>query len=125
MFRVDQVTPLLKKPGAEIEGLSNFLPLTNLNMIGEILKRLTLKQLRRHIESSPYIGPLLSAYRALHSTETAMTKIVSDLLTAADSKYPFVLLSLDISAALESVSENRASVISCCMYQHISMLKNK
>ena len=48
-------------------------------------------------------APLQSAYRAFHSTETAMTWLVSDLLTATDNKTPSVLLSLDVSAAFDTL----------------------
>ena len=50
---------------------------------------------------------LQSAYRALHSTETAMTRVVNDLLIAADSGKPTVLLSLDISEAFDMLDHNR------------------
>ena len=52
-------------------------------MIGKILECIALKQRRRHIDGSPNfgIGPLQSAYRALQATETAMTKVASDLFT--------------------------------------------
>ena len=38
---------------------------------------------------------------------TAMTEMVSDLLTAADSKSPSVLLSLDISTAFDTLDHHR------------------
>ena len=71
MFRAGQVTPLLKKPGANTADMSNYRPITNLNTIEKILERLAMNQLRRHMESTPNGAPLQSAYRAFHSTETA------------------------------------------------------
>ena len=79
--------------------MSNFRPITNLNTIGKILEHLAMKQLRQHSDHSPNLGHLQSSYRALHSTETAMTKVVSDLLSAVDGGEPSALLSLYISAA--------------------------
>ena len=86
---------------------SNFLPITNLNTIGKILNRLALKQLRCHVDGSPKIGRLQSAYRAIHSTEIAMTNMASDLLTVADSKCPSLLLSLDLSTAFDTLDHDR------------------
>ena len=81
--------------------MANYRTITNLNTMGKILERLAQKQLRRHIEQSPNVGSQQSAYRALHLTETAMTKVVSYLLSATDRQTPAVLLALDISAAFD------------------------
>ena len=98
---------LLKKPGADTNEMPNFQPITNLDTFGKILERLALKQLRRYLEGCWNIGPLQWVYRDLHCIETAMTKVVSDLLTAADSKFPSVLLSLDISAPFDTLDHHR------------------
>ena len=73
----------------------------------KILERLAMNQMRRHMENLPNLGPLQSAYRALHSTETAMTKVVNDLLFATASISPSVLLSLDIRAAFDTLDHHR------------------
>ena len=44
-----------------------------------------------------------SAYRERHSTETALLKVQSDILTALDSGSGAVLLMLDLSAAFETI----------------------
>ena len=64
--------------------IANYRPITNLNIIGKIIELLAQKQLRRHIAQPPNVGSQQSAYRALQSTEKAMTKVVNDLLTATD-----------------------------------------
>ena len=107
IFKIGQVTPLLKKPGADIVDMANYRPITNLNIRRKILERLAQKQLRRYIEQSPNVGSQQSAYRAFHSTETAMTKVVSDLLSATDRQTPAVLLALDISAAFDMHDHQR------------------
>ena len=48
--------------------------------------------------------PLMqSAYRHFHSTETAVTKVVNDLLLAADSGQMSALCLLDLTAAFDTV----------------------
>ena len=80
-------------------------PIVNLNKIDKILECLTLKQLCCHIEGSPNIGQLQSAYLALHSNErddqSGEQPIDSD-----DSKSPSVLLSLDISPAFDTLNHH-------------------
>ena len=44
-----------------------------------------------------------SAYRAYHSTETAVLRVLSDILLALDSRDIAVLTLLDLSAAFDSV----------------------
>jgi len=100
-FQTGQNTPLLKKPGADTKDPVNYRPITNLNTISKILERLANKQLQEHLPLSPNFNTSLSAYRSFHSTETAMTKVVNDLLTAVDSGNPTIILSLDISAAFD------------------------
>ena len=46
---------------------------------------------------------VLSAYRERHSTETALLKVQSDILTALDSGSGAVLLMLDLSAAFDTI----------------------
>jgi len=105
VFEVGQVTPLIKKAGADINDPANYRPIrpTNLNSIGKILEKFAQKQLMKHISSSVNCNTLQSAYRAFHSTETAVTKIINDLLLAVDSGQQSVLLSLDIIAAFDTL----------------------
>ena len=106
-FKVSQVVPLLQKPGASMKDMSNYRPITYLTTIGKILERLAMEQKSCQMENSPNHGPLQLAYRALHSTEMAITRVVNDLLSAAASKSPFILLSLDISAAFDTLDHYR------------------
>jgi len=64
------------------ETISCYRPLTNKSMYFRLsARKLAQSQLRNHINASPISAPLQLAYGAFHSTETAMTKVVSDLLT--------------------------------------------
>ena len=47
--------------------------------------------------------PSQSAYKKCHSTETAQLKVNNDILASIDNKYCFILASLDLSAAFDTV----------------------
>jgi len=49
---------------------------------------------------------LQSAYQAFHSTETAVLKVISDILLALDSGNLVVQTLLDLSAAFDSVDHD-------------------
>ena len=93
VFKFGEVTPLLKNPRTDDKDMANFRHITNKNTSSKILESLSQKQIRHHIQGSANFGPLQSAYRLLHSMETAMMKVVNDLLAATIIKTPSVLLS--------------------------------
>ena len=57
-------------------------------------------------QDNDLLPDLQSAYRANHSTETAVLKVLADILTALDSGGLAVLTLLDLSAAFDSVDHN-------------------
>ena len=68
--------------------MSFYSSITNLNTIAKILERSSVKQIQRNMESTENIAQMQSAYGALHLIETAMARVVDDLLSAADYKAP-------------------------------------
>ena len=74
--------------------MANFWPITNLTTIGKNPRVSGTESDHRHIQGFPNVSPLQSVYQALHSIETAMTRMVNDLRAAADNKTTSVLLFL-------------------------------
>ena len=56
-----------------------------------------------------------SAYRAGHSTEIALLRIVNDILTASDANQVSVLTLLDLSAAFDTIDH---SILLCRLEKH-------
>jgi Reverse transcriptase (RNA-dependent DNA polymerase)/Endonuclease-reverse transcriptase len=106
-LKTAQVTPLLKKSNLNTDDPSNYRPISNLNTIGKLLERLALARLRHEIITNPNFSTYQSAYRPKHSTETAALKIVNDLFITVDSSHATLLVSLDLTAAFDTINHQK------------------
>ena len=100
------VKPLLKKPSHDKQNkkkLKNYRPISNLPFLSKILEKVVLHKLLSHLQENNLSNPIHSAYRAGHSTETVLLRIVNDILSALDNVNISVLLLLDLSAAFDTL----------------------
>lgn len=102
-FKTAQVTPLLKKHCLDASDPANYRPISNLNTISKILERLVLVRIVPHASLSSSFDAVQSAYRKLHSTETALLKITDDNFAGFDNRQSTILVALDQSAAFDCV----------------------
>ena len=77
-----------------------------MTFISKVIKRIVAEQLKKHLVDSDSMPPLQSAYRSGHSTETALIKVISDILDAVDGQQVTLLGLLDMSAALDTVDHD-------------------
>ena len=103
IFKAAYITPLLKKPDADPDDVKNYRPISNLTVLSKLLERLVAKQLLDYLTTSRLLPDLQSAYRAYHSTEKAVLKVLSDILLAVDKGDLAMLTLLDLSAAFDTV----------------------
>ena len=99
VFKSAYITPLLKKPDLDPAENKSYRPISNLSVLSKTLERLVARQLLDYL----YAADLQSAYRANHSTETAVLKVLSDILRAVDGGDLAALALLDLSAAFDTV----------------------
>ena len=71
-FKSAVVTPLIKKPNLPSNDLKNYRPVSGLSFISKLVERVVAKQLLEHIHVHNLDNPYQSAYKAGHSTETAL-----------------------------------------------------
>ena len=73
------IRPYLKKIGLDVNDLSNYCPVTNLTHLSKIIEQAMLDQMVPFLEEVGVVPRYQSAYRKLHSTETALCTIYDDL----------------------------------------------
>ena len=87
--------------------MKNYRPISNLPFLSKILEKVVLHKLLSHLQENNLSNPFQSAYRAGHSTETVLLRIVNDILSALDNDNISVLLLLDLvldlSAAFDTI----------------------
>ena len=97
------VKPLIKKPNLDPEVLGNYCPVSNLPYLSKILERVVADQLQAHLDTNGLHVKFQSAYRHGHSTETALLRILNNLLGMIDGGNNAVLMLLDLSAAFDTL----------------------
>ena len=96
------VRPLLKKAGLGLIN-SNYRPVSNLSFVSEVLEKCALDQFTEHCDKYGLIPSYQSAYRPMHSCETALVKLVNDSLWTMESKEISAMVLIDLSAAFDTV----------------------
>ena len=74
------ITPLLKKPNLNPEDFKNFRAVSNLTFLSKFVQKSIASQLVQYTEDNNLGEKFLSAYKKLHSTETALLR-VQNLIT--------------------------------------------
>jgi len=99
------ISPLLKKPSLDPEVMSNYRPVSNLPFLSKLLEKAVASRLNKYMNTHSLHDPLQSAYKAGHSTETALTKVQNDLLMSMDKHGVAILILLDLSAAFDTIDK--------------------
>ena len=105
-FKKALVKPLLKKPSLDPNDLKNYRPVSNLSFLSKVLEKIVLAQLFEHLSKHSLLPVMQSAYRPHHSTETALLKMVNDILLALDQNHVAVLTLLDLSCVFEMIDHS-------------------
>ena len=99
------VCPLLKKPGTNCI-FRNYRPISNLPFLSKLIERVMCNQITHYTGTTGMAEKFQSAYRAFHSTETALIKVKDDILRAIDNQRITCLILLDLSVAFDTVSHH-------------------
>ena len=104
-FKLALLNPLLEKPRLDFEIYANFRPISNLPVIfiSKLTEKVVASQLVDYEMQNDLDETFQSAYKQLHSTETALVRVNNDILVALDNHQSVILLLLDLSAAFNTV----------------------
>ncbi len=100
------VTPILKKPTLDWNGLQNYRPVSNISFIGKVIEKAAICQVNEHLEANNLEEVAQSAYKCKHSTETALLVVNDHISRALDDNHAVFLVMLDLSAAFDTIDHD-------------------
>ena len=109
----------MKKPGLDTADASSYRPISNLSVLSKLLERLVVCQILNYLTSADLLPSLQSGFRAGHSTETAVLRVLSDILHAVDCGDVAALVLLDLSAAFDTVDHDYPAAASAGKIRHL------
>ena len=77
-FKEAYITPRLKKADLDSADVKSYRPISHLSVHLKLLERLVARQLLEYLTTEKLLPDKQSAYRAFHSTETAVVKVMAD-----------------------------------------------
>lgn len=96
------VSPLLKKAGLDLLA-QNYRPVSQLSFISKTVEKCSISQLNNYLDVNGLHKDHQSAYKSKFSTETALCFLVNNLLWAMEDGRISVLVSIDLTAAFDTV----------------------
>ena len=97
---------ILKKLDLDSEIYQNYRPLANISFMSKVIEKSVAIQTYSYLNNNALFPSLQSAYRAHHSSETALLRVTNDILKALDSRNDVILILLDHSAAFDTLDHN-------------------
>ena len=104
-WKIAIIRQLLKKLGLTLV-YSNYRPVSSLPFLSKVVEKVVLDQFRKHHDNHRMIPDYQSAYHANCSCETALLKIMNDILWAMERQDITALIAIDLSAAFNTVDHN-------------------
>jgi len=97
------VRPSLKKPRLDAEELANYRPIANLPFISKLIEKTAAAQLNDYLSANELLEENQSAYRANHSTETALLHVYDDIIRSIGDQKAVLFVMIDLSAAFDTI----------------------
>ncbi len=105
-LEVATVTPLLNKPSLDSSVLKHFRLISVLPFISKVLEKIVLDQLQHFLTSNCIYEVFQSGFKSVHSTESALLRVLHDIYLSTYSGDSVVLILLELSAAFDTVDHS-------------------
>uniref|UniRef100_A0A8C9WC19 Reverse transcriptase domain-containing protein n=1 Tax=Scleropages formosus TaxID=113540 RepID=A0A8C9WC19_SCLFO len=102
-LKIAVISPLLKKSNLDCNNPCNYKLISNLPFLSKILEKIVASQIVKYLNHHNIFEKLQSGFRTGHSTETALTRVVNDIIISSDAGQISILMLLDLSAAFDTV----------------------
>ena len=109
-WKIALVIPLIKKLDIN-PVLENFRVVSNLAFVSKIAEKAVISQLVNHCNEHAPLPTNQSSYCQFHSTETALIKVHSDILSSIDRQEVTLLVLLDLIAAFDTVDHETTAAL--------------
>ena len=86
--------------------VSNYRQVSNLGFLSKVLEKAALKQFMLHSNENSLMPDYQSAYRQHYSCETALVRMMNDLLRSMENQRVTALVAVDLSAAFDTVDHD-------------------
>ena len=103
-FKSATVFPCIKEFDMDPNDLNSYRPVSNLPYLSKLLEKVVYSRIEKHLSLYNLLPVNQSAYRKSHSTESSLLKINNDILSAFDRGKCTLMVTLDISAAFDTVN---------------------
>ena len=100
------LTPFMIGITLDHKVFNNFRPISNIALLTKIIEKVVADRLNIHMLENHIHEVYQSSYKKLHSTETALTSVLDDILRAVDDKNNVILLMLDLSSAFDTLDHS-------------------
>jgi hypothetical protein len=100
------ISPIIEKQTLDPNILKNYRPVSNIKVVVKIMEMAAASRLTNHININNMSEPFQSAYKPVHSTETALLRVKNDFISAIDKQNAVLLVMLDLYAAFDTIDHS-------------------
>lgn len=100
------INPIIKKQNLDADVLNNYRPVANIPFISKLIEKHVFKCINGHMDKHNLGEELQSAYRPLHSTETALLHVKNSIMQSLYNQKGVFMVFLDLSAAFDTVEHS-------------------
>ena len=111
-WKTTVIHPLLKKAGFDLIP-RNYRPVSNLCFLSKVVEKCMLKQFIGYCNANDLIPQYQLSYRANHSCETLLLRLLNDVLWNVESGKATTLTAMDLWAAFDMVDHDILLNILC------------